>query len=136
MSRVWTCQRVTAGVKCGHRNPRIKRNCELCSKPRPATQRPAHMRALDVPYVQYVELNGGEHCGICRRERKPGARRLDRDHDHKGAGTPRGILCANCNRWLMPSMDVTWLRSAVAYLERAEQPTHVQAVTQLVRKAA
>src|SRR5207253_2386160 len=86
----WTCQRRSAGEKCGHLNGGRKRRCEACGKPRPARRRPAHMAALDVPYEEYVRLNGGEHCGICGAAPKPG-RRLDRDHEHKGVGTPRGL---------------------------------------------
>jgi hypothetical protein len=79
------------------------------------------MAALDVPYEEYVALNGGvEACGICGRERDPGGRRLQRDHDHRGDGTPRGLLCFACNRWLRNFMTIEWLRAAIAYLERAQ----------------
>jgi hypothetical protein len=79
------------------------------------------MAALDVPYEEYVALNGGvEACGICGREREPGGRRLQRDHDHRGEGTPRGLLCFACNRWLRNFMTIEWMRAAIAYLERAE----------------
>jgi hypothetical protein len=113
----WTCQRSSLGVKCGHRNPNRKRNCQWCKKPRPARKRPAHMSALALPYAYYVQLNGGEHCGICGRLPSPG-RKLDRDHDHKGVGTPRGLLCVRCNRALPDWCGVEWLRAAAAYLER------------------
>jgi hypothetical protein len=112
----WTCQRSSLGVKCGHRNGNRKRNCQWC-KPRPARKRPAHMSALALPYAYYVQLNGGEHCGICGRLPSPG-RKLDRDHDHKGVGTPRGLLCVRCNRALPDWCGVEWLRAAAAYLER------------------
>jgi hypothetical protein len=120
MARVWTCQRSVAGVKCAHENPTRKRLCEACGKARPARKRPAHMAALDIPYEEYVRLNGGEHCGICGRERDPGGRRLQRDHDHRGEGRPRGLLCFACNRWLRNFMTVEWLERAIAYLRRAD----------------
>lgn len=75
-AKTWTCQRQTAGVKCKATNPSRKRKCEACGKTRPARKRPAHMLALDIPYERYVEINGGEHCGICGKLPKAG-RRLD-----------------------------------------------------------
>jgi hypothetical protein len=61
----------------------------------------------------------GERCGICGRER--GARRLDRDHEHRGDGIVRGLLCARCNRNMPAWVDVDWLERATAYLRRAIQ---------------
>jgi hypothetical protein len=29
------------------------------------------MAALDLTYEHYVEINGGEHCGICGKPRSP-----------------------------------------------------------------
>jgi hypothetical protein len=115
--RWWTCQRVTAGRKCGAVNPAIKQKCTECGKRRPPRKRPAHLAALDVSYEEYIEINGGEHCGICGALPKPG-RKLDRDHDH-GTGRPRGLLCWTCNM-LLPRRRGTpeWLRAAAAYLER------------------
>lgn len=116
----WTCQRSAGGERCAHVNPARKRKCESCGRERPARKRPAHMAALDIPYEEYIVLNGGEErCAICRRERDPGGRRLQRDHDHR-TGMPRGLLCFACNRWLRNFMTVEWLRAAIAYLERAE----------------
>jgi hypothetical protein len=72
------------------------------------------MAALKLTYEQYVELNGGEHCAICKRGR--GSRRLDRDHDHR-TGKPRGLLCPRCNRALPTWITPNWLRLAAGYLE-------------------
>lgn len=119
MARTWKCQRSTGGVRCGHSNPGRKQKCEACGEKRGPLKRPRHMAALDVPYEEYVFLNGGEHCGICGRPPKDG-KRLQRDHDHRGDGHPRGLLCFACNRWLRGFMTVEWLRKAIAYLERAE----------------
>lgn len=109
-ARKWTCRR------CGVKVPRIKPKCE-CGGKRPAPRKPKHARVLDeMPYEEWVELYG-ERCGICGRERSE-QRRLDRDHDHK-TGRPRGLLCHRCNRALPDWIGLDWLRSAVAYLERA-----------------
>jgi hypothetical protein len=116
MSRVryWTCRRQAAGLKCLAKNDRRSRKCHRCGKPKPVRKRPAHMAALELTYEQYVELNGGEHCAICKRGR--GSRRLDRDHDHK-TGRPRGLLCTRCNRALPTWITPDWLRLAAGYLE-------------------
>lgn len=66
----------------------------------------------------YVELNGGDHCGICLRRRTEKDRRFDRDHDHR-LGTPRGLLCHKCNRALPHWITPEWLRAAAEYLEKA-----------------
>jgi hypothetical protein len=120
MARVWTCRRITAGQRCGHQNPGRKRKCEACGLPRPALSRPAHMAALDLPYEHYVEINGGEFCGICGAEPKDG-RRLNRDHLHENEGTPRGLLCWYCNKALPNRIGSRWLRAAADYVERAEE---------------
>lgn len=119
MKGFWTCQRVTTGAKCGWLNANRYRKCRACGKSRPARKPPAHMSALALSYEYYVELNGGERCGICGAAPNPG-RRLDRDHCHKGVGTPRGLLCWSCNKWLREFMGPKWLRAAAAYLERAD----------------
>lgn len=75
------------------------------------------MKALEIPYEAYVELNGGDVCGVCKTPSTT-ARRLDRDHDHK-AGAPRGLLHARCNRALPNWVTPDWLRAAADYLERA-----------------
>jgi hypothetical protein len=74
------------------------------------------MAALKLPYEYYLELNGGEFCGICGKRPKPG-KRLHRDHDHR-TGKPRGLLCFRCNTALRPYMTFEWLRKALAYIKR------------------
>lgn len=129
MSRFWTCQRQSAGVRCGTRNPAVKRNCTGCGKPRPKRKRPAHKAALDLPYSVFLEANDGiELCGICGRAPKPG-RRLDRDHDHRTA-MPRGLLCHLDNRTLETHVTVEWLEAALAYLERARERSVIMGGTQ------
>lgn len=75
------------------------------------------MAALDVEYAEYVKLNGGDFCGICKTPR-PASRRLDRDHDHN-TGKPRGLLCHRCNRQLPRWITAKWLYAAIAYLGRS-----------------
>ena len=76
------------------------------------------MAALDIPYEEYIVLNGGEHCGICGCGPSNG-RRLNRDHDHR-TGQPRGLLCWLDNKFLRVGMTVEWMENAIAYLRRAE----------------
>ncbi len=76
-------------------------------------RKPRHLKALEIPYELYVELNGGEHCGICGA--KPKSKRLDRDHDHR-TGKPRGVLCHRCNRALPVWITTDWLAKAAQYL--------------------
>jgi hypothetical protein len=68
-------------------------------------------------YEQCVE-RFGEKCGICGRGRT--TRRLDRDHEHKGKGRVRGLLCNSCNRRLNNRVTSEWLRAAADYLDRVE----------------
>jgi hypothetical protein len=119
MNRVWTCQRQANGVKCRAVNPKRLQKCHVCGKRRPASKPPAHMSALKLPLAYYVEINGGERCGICGKSPKPGEK-FHRDHEHKGVGFARGLLCFPCNSALRPYMTLEWLRAAVAYVERAE----------------
>lgn len=107
----WRCR------GCLSMNEPRKRKCAACGRPRPKRRRPAHLRALQLPYEYYVALNGGERCGICGAEPKPG-RRHHRDHDHR-TGEPRGIACFRCNSALRPYMTAAWLRAAADYLEKA-----------------
>jgi hypothetical protein len=116
-AKQWTCPRRIGGLRCGGINPPRARKCHTCDKPRPPRRRPKHMRALDVPYEEYVQINGGEFCFLCGKVPGKG-RRLDRDHDHEAGGTPRGLLCWKCNRALHRWMTPQWLRRAAYYLER------------------
>lgn len=114
-AKTWTCK----VASCRRVNEPRTRKCGGCGTVRPKRKRPAHMAALDVPYEEYIYLNGGEFCGICGALPKPG-RRLNRDHDHR-TGMPRGLLCWIDNKFLRVGMTVEWMRSAIAYLERAEE---------------
>lgn len=113
----WTCQRQSAGQKCGQLNYARKRKCAKCGKTRPKRKQPAHRAVLELPYEAFVEANGGDFCGICGKEPSP-TRRLDRDHDHQ-SGAVRGLLCHRHNRGLDWFSGVDELKAAIAYLERA-----------------
>lgn len=127
MIRVWTCQRVTKGKKCGQVNPRKRQICQKCGKKRPATKRPDHMAALNESYPVWVDIFG-EKCGICGR--KPSARRkLDRDHDHK-THAKRGLLCNRCNRALPNWVTEEWLYQAATYLHKAADLNKASGATQ------
>lgn len=118
----WTCQRVANKVKCGHKNPNRKTLCEQCRKPKRdrSGDRPQHLSALELPYEYFVEVNGGDHCGICYVAPKPG-QKLNRDHAHVGVGFARGVLCWRHNQALeMFGDDPNLLQAAIDYLERAE----------------
>ncbi len=120
--RTWICQRQTGGVKCRATNPKRRHICAACGKRRPKSKRPAHMAALDAfDYVQWVAEHG-EVCAICGAQPTPG-RRLARDHEHKGAGTPRGLLCFRCNR-MLGNKTAEWLHAAAEYLDRAASRGH------------
>ena len=106
----WTCR------KCGRRMAtRLTQRCFGCGAPRPKAKRASHKIALDHPYEHYVEINGGDHCGVCGRKSSP-VRRLDRDHDHR-TGEPRGLLCATHNRMLKARLEPE-IRKLVEYLDR------------------
>lgn len=113
MARVWTCRR------CRTVNPRVKQRCPICGARRLASRPPAHRAVHNIPYEKWVE-RFGEQCGICGRP--PGARRLHRDHPHRGSAEMRGLLCFQCNAALRPYMTADWMRRALAYLERTETP--------------
>ena len=120
----WICDRKTAGVKCNTRNELRLKLCKNCGKARPPVKKPKHMQSLNTSYEAYIELNGGEHCGICgiaREQTKNPERRLDRDHGHGVFGAPRGLLCRGCNIRLAYWMTPGWLRAAADYLDREDQ---------------
>jgi hypothetical protein len=96
----------------------MKKKCRACGKLRPKKRQPAHRAILTaVTYDECVAMFT-ERCGICGRE--PTGRKLHRDHEHKGAGAIRGLLCFRCNSALRSYMTLEWLRGAVAYLEAHE----------------
>lgn len=88
----------------------------MVGRPVTTKRKPAHMAALAISYDRYIEINGGEFCGICGT--KPKTKRLDRDHEHKGNGRPRGLLCHRCNRALPNWITIDWLTKAQGYLEQ------------------
>lgn len=125
--RFWTCPRTTAKVRCAHKNAARKKRCELCGKLRPPKRHAKHVAVLkSMNYDELVAVQG-ERCWICKEPRKPGAKRLAREHDHSGDGMPRGLACMPCNRRLVPGITSWWLRAAADYLDAAEHRAFIAA---------
>ena len=133
----WLC-------RCGHRNEKVWTKCrgEGCKRNRPSKRQPDHMKALDLSYEEFGELNHLIHgvdedtCAICG---EPGRSdiRLQRDHSHYG-GYPRGLTHAACNgrlgqieggRWARgEQFDLSgWLRRCADYIDRSRE--HHEAVS-------
>jgi hypothetical protein len=107
-------------VPCGTVNKARRQLCRGCGKRKwkRKTSKDKHMAVLQtVTYEQCVAIYG-ERCGICAAG--PKTKALQRDHEHKGDGALRGLLCFRCNAALRDYMTLDWLRNAVAYLERFE----------------
>jgi len=114
----WTCPKCKTRYKT-----RNTLRCARCGRKQPKKRVSAHMRALDLPYEEYVRINGGDFCWIgrflgekCKGHRATG--RFHRDHDH-GTGAPRGLLCFNHNKRLLGGRTLEQARALVAYLERS-----------------
>lgn len=119
----WTCRRQRKGVKCLTRNPNRVQKCVGCGAAKPRKSLPKHMAALNESYEFFIEINGGEHCGICgvtRAQTKNPSRRLNKDHVHSTGdlGGPRGLLCTNDNLKLAYWMTEEWLMAALTYVQR------------------
>lgn len=109
----WTCRRCHAR----HENNRLRR-CE-CGRLRPKRRRPAHLAALKLERHIYLAANDGyDGCWVCRYLGEASRKPLHRDHEHKGDGRPRGILCAYHNRLLGPRYTPELAAAFAAYLNR------------------
>lgn len=99
-----------------------KRNCQACGKrlPAPAKRRPKHRDALELPREAFIEANDGfDGCWVCRELGvSDEGKRLERDHEHRGAGRPRGILCSYHNRLLGPRYTPELVLAYAKYLNR------------------
>ena len=117
----WLCQRQSKGKKCLTLNPIRAQKCSACGKPKPKPKRPQHMAALNESYEHYIQIQGGEFCGICGKGPELN-RRLDRDHAHttSGLGEPRGLLCRGDNMKMQYWMTVEWMEAALEYLRAHE----------------
>lgn len=78
------------------------------------TRDEALLRKARLHYDKFVELQGGEFCGICGNP--PKNRRLNIDHDHD-TGLIRGLLCIPCNRRLRRYHRIAYVRKMLRYLE-------------------
>src|ERR1035437_4368582 len=97
------------------------RKCGACGRKRPPKRKPKHMVAK-LSYEEHERRNGSETCGICGKPPKEGGRRLHRDHEHTGAGRPRGLLCFRCNAAVRNYMDLSWATRLVLYLAKHADP--------------
>lgn len=79
---------------------------------------PVMARKLEI-YDHLVEIQGGEHCAICKKPRPAETRRFAIDHDHE-TDEIRGLLCRRCNAALGRTREQgkDWLRAALEYLDR------------------
>lgn len=79
---------------------------------------PVMRRKLEI-YDYLIELQGGEHCAICKKPRPVETRRFAIDHDYD-TDEIRGLLCRRCNAALGQTREQgkEWLRAALAYLDR------------------
>lgn len=124
----WTCTRQANKVECRAVNPNRFQLCKTCGKRKPKRKTASHTQSLNLTYEEYIELNGGEFCGICfrtRAELPDPSRKLDRDHTHDptmGVEAARGLLCRECNRKAKKWLKIEWVRGLLAYLERVEAP--------------
>lgn len=121
----WACTRTTKGVKCATLNDIRAKKCKTCGKPRPQVKKPKHLTALNQTYKHYIDINGGEFCGICGKtpmDTNDPSRKLDRDHLHDvlGLGEARGLLCRGDNMKLRYDHTIEWLWSAWRYMVRHE----------------
>lgn len=119
--RTWTCRRQTRGVVCRHLNPRIKKKCEKCGKPRhKIAESPKSTRGLP-PIEECIEIFGTKKCMFpgCEVEHSP-ERPLHRDHDHATMEL-RGILCFSHNFRIRRYMDWEFMKRAYVYLGNHEE---------------
>lgn len=111
-AKTWKCR------KCSMANPSRKQLCVECGKRKRPKRPVAHRKPLEAPYEAWAERFGG-YCNICGKVPTEGQQRLHRDHEHKGDGLARGLLCFNCNA-KVGRLTLQEARQIVAYLERAE----------------
>lgn len=120
-AKYWSCR------KCAGRWPRTAVKCrtEGCTGRRPKRRVPVHARTLrDDTYERYAEVSREAHgvtdesCCVCGRPRHESMHH-HRDHDHVH-GTPRGIVCFQCNKLMPRLLTLERAREVTAYLERAE----------------
>lgn len=81
-------------------------------------RKPTRAKQLGVNDAEYAVMFIAQDgvCAICHRP--PKTKRLHVDHDHRGTGRVRALLCFRCNRSLPYWATPEWLRDAADYLER------------------
>lgn len=101
-------------------NENRKRKCGACGRKLAARRKPRHLAALELPRDVYIEANDGyDGCWVCRDLGEHHEhRRVVRDHEHRGDGQPRGLLCDWHNRLLGPRYTAELVGAYYRYLTR------------------
>ena len=116
-----TRSRCSCGFDFSSEANRHRRVCGDCGAKRIPKTRPKHNRALELGREVFVEANGGyDGCWVCRELGVELAGPTYRDHEHKGEGKPRGILCGYHNRCLGPRYTPQLTAALARYLNREE----------------
>lgn len=111
---------------CGFEYPgdSRRRTCPECGSARKRRAKPKHAAALNQPRAVFVQANDGyDGCWVCRELGIQLAGATVRDHEHKGDGRPRGILCQWHNRKLGPAYTPELVAAYAKYLARPEAAT-------------
>lgn len=103
-----------------HPGPRCTTHHREVTKERKARAHAGHVqRTYGLTPEEYAELLAfqGGCCAVCRRVLNgSGGKMPPVDHDHV-TGENRGILCTNCNRWVV-TLGQEGLRRAQQYLRQ------------------
>jgi hypothetical protein len=108
---------------CGFEYPgdSRRRTCPDCGATRKPKHKAKHTAALDHDRAVFVAANDGyDGCWVCRELGIQMGGPLQRDHEHKGDGRPRGILCVFHNRKLGPAYTPELVNAYAKYLARPE----------------
>lgn len=108
---------------CGYQYPgdSRRRTCPECGAARKPKHRAKHKAALDHSLDVFVAANDGyQGCWVCRELGIHMGGPLQRDHEHKGNGRPRGLLCVFHNRKLGAAYTLELVNAYAKYLGRTE----------------
>lgn len=98
-----------------------RRTCPECGATRKPKHQAKHKQALNDGLAVFIAANDGYHgCWVCRELGIHMAGKLQRDHEHKGNGRARGILCVFHNRKLGPAYTPELVAAYAKYLNRLE----------------
>ena len=96
-----------------------RRKCPDCGAKRVPKRRPKHLAALNHDRAVFIVANDGyDGCWVCRELGVKLDGPLYRDHEHKGNGRPRGLLCRYHNGCLGPRYTPELVAVLARYLNR------------------